>query len=600
MLIQDVRYALRLLKRSPAFAATATLTLALSIGANAAIWSAVKGILVAPLPYADPDRLVRLFEETPTNPHFPMAPSDFRDYRSELKTFENLAAYVRADLQLGDVNAPEQLRGMQVTAGFFKLLGHPPQRGRDFEPQDELPGSGDKAILSHALWMRRFDGDPNVVGRTVRLSGKPFEIVGVLPPGFQHVGGSFRTYGHGEPVDVWSPLRVPRDEQPGNRYSHYFNIVGRLKPDATWAQMEQELKETGKSVAQRYPIPNSPWKPSAAPLKDEIVGTAGNTLKVLAGAALAMLVLACVNVAGLLLGRAGARAREIATRAALGATRWRIARQLLIESVVLAAAGGALGMAIAYGAVKALAKFGPQDLPRLRMIEVDAGVLLGATVATLASALLVGLAPALRLARTTVRRSAQGRRTHGRRNSTQRTRQRAGRGGGRARVRPRRRQRPAPESFAKMITRDPGFQPRGAITATIELPDGKIRRGASAEFFRRAAERMRALPGVREASFSSDLPWTGYDENTSFEIVGRQFPEREGPQSRYHFVTTGYSPRRPARRSSPEKTSTRPTSRTRPRWSCSTKRRQRSSGRRPQPPSARDSSSGGRSAPSRE
>jgi predicted permease len=540
MLIQDVRYALRLLKRSPAFAATAILTLALSIGANAAIWSAVKGILVAPLPYADPDRLARLFEETPTNPHFPMAPSDFRDYRSELRACETIAAYVRADLQLGDVNEPEQLRGMQVTAGFFKLLGHPPQRGREFEPQDELPGSGDKAILSHALWMRRFDGDPGIVGRTVRLSGKPFEILGVLPPGFQHVGGSFRTYGHGEPVDVWSPLRVPQDEQPGNRYSHYFNVVGRLKQGVTWAQMEQDLKETGKKIAQRYPIPNSPWKPSAAPLKKEIVGTAGNTLKVLAGAALAMLVLACVNVAGLLLGRAGARSREVATRVALGATRWRIARQLLIESAVLAAVGGALGIAIAHGAVKALAQFGPQDLPRMRMIEVDAGVLLGATFATLASALLVGLAPALRLARTTVNEALKegGRTATGKHQKT-----------GRALA--------AAEvalafvlvsasglllkSFAKMITRDPGFQPTGAITATIELPTAKYDAAQSAEFFRRAAERMRALPGVREASFSSDLPWTGYEEFTSYDIIGRQFPEHEGPQSRYHFVTSGFA-----------------------------------------------------------
>jgi predicted permease len=304
--------------------------------------------------------------------------------------------------------------------------------------------------------------------------------------------------------------------------------------------MEQELKETGEGIAQRYPIPNSPWKPIAAPLKNEIVGTAGNTLKVLAGAALAMLVLACVNVAGLLLGRAGARAREVATRAALGATRWRIARQLLIESAVLAAAGGALGMAIAHGAVKALAKFGPQDLPRMRMIEVDAGVLLGATVATLASALLVGLAPALRLARTTVNEVLK----EGGRTATG-THQKTGRALAAAEVALAFVLVAASglllKSFAKMITRDPGFQPTGAITATIELPPAKYDAAQSAEFFRRAAERMRALPGVREASFSSDLPWTGYEEFTSYDIIGRQFPEHEGPQSRYHFVTSGFA-----------------------------------------------------------
>ena len=207
-LLQDVRYAIGLLRRSPAFAATAVLTLALSIGANAAIFSAVQGVLVAPLPYPDPDRLVRLFEEAPTTPHFPMAPADFRDYRAELQTFEGIAAYQRADLQLGDLQQPEQLRGMQVTSGFFRLLGAQPAIGREFEVTDEIEGNNDVVIFSHSLWVRRFNGDPDVVGRVVRFSGRMFRVVGVLPEGFQHVGGTYRTYGHGESVDVWSVLTV--------------------------------------------------------------------------------------------------------------------------------------------------------------------------------------------------------------------------------------------------------------------------------------------------------------------------------------------------------------------------------------------------------
>jgi len=389
--------------------------------------------------------------------------------------------------------------------------------------------------------MRRFDGDPNVRGKTVRLSGRAFEVVGVLPPGVQHVGGSFRTYGHGEPIDVWSPLQVPRDENASNRYSHYFNVVGRVKRDQTQAQMEADLYTTGKSVAKRYPSPNSPWKPRAVPLKQEIVGTADKTLMVLSGAAMAMLLLACVNVAGLLLGRAATRSREISTRAAVGATRWQIARQLLIESVVLATAGGAIGIAIAYAAVKALARFGPEDMPRLQMIQVDAGVLLTTIGATLASALLVGMAPAIRLARTTLSEALKE----------------AGRtmaGGGHQRTG---RALAATEvalafvlvvssglllkSFVTMISRDPGFQPGGAITASLELPTAIYDTAAARDFYRRAEERLRALPGVKEAAFSSDLPWTGYDENTSFDIVGRQFPDREGPEARYHFSTPGYS-----------------------------------------------------------
>ena len=540
MWTQDVRYAIRILRRSPGFAATAILTLAVCIGANAAIWSAVKGILVAPLPYPDPDRLVRLFEEASTTPHFPFSPADFRDYRAELRTFDGIAAYGRSDLQLGDAQPPEQLRGMRVSAGFFKVLGHPPALGRDVEQGDEVEGAADVVILSHSLWMRRFQGDPAAVGRTVRFSGRPFRIVGVLPKGFQHVGGTYQTYGHGEPVDVWWPLAVPREEHPRYRFSHYYNVVGRVRRDASRAAMEEDLRQAGASAATRYPAPPSPWQPRAVPLKDEIVGTAGSTLGVLAGAALAVLMLACVNVAGLMLGRAVVRSREISVRAALGATRWRLARQLLIESLVLAGVGGVLGVALAYGAVWAVTRFGPGDMPRLSMIAVDAQVLGLALFATVLSAVLFGLAPAWRLARTAAGEALKegSRAIAG--SAQQRTRHALA----------------AAEmalafvlvvssglllrSFVSMVTRDPGFQPQGAMTASIELPTVLYDEAASREFFRRAAERVRALPGVREAAFSSDLPWTNYDENTSFEIVGRSSAKDEGPGARYHFVTAGF------------------------------------------------------------
>jgi predicted permease len=540
-LLRDVRYAIRLLRRSPGFAVTAMLTLALSIGANAAIFSAVQGVLITPLPYRDPDRLVRLFEEAPTSPHFPMAPADFRDYRAELQTFDGIAAYVRGDLQLGDIQQPEQLHGMQVSAGFFKLLGYQPALGRDFERKDEIEGSNDVVILSHSLWKRRFDGDPAVVGRVVRFSGRTFRIVGVLPDGFKHVGGTYRTYGHGEPVDVWSVLTMPRDEHPRFRFSHYFNVVGRVRGTAGWAEMTEDLRRTGARVATRYPAPNSPWKPRAVPLKAEIVGTVDSTLLVLAGAASAVLLLACVNIAGLLLGRASARSREIGVRSALGATRWRLACQLLIESVVLAAAGGTMGVGLAYVAIAALARFGPSDTPRLQMIEVNAQVLFYTVGATLFSALLFGLVPAMRLARAgageTLREGARS--VAGSRH--QRTR----------------RVLAAVEvalafvlvvssglllrSFVSMMNTNPGFEPRNALTASIELPTARYDTNAARDFYRRAAEHIRTLPGVREAAFTSDLPWTNYDENTSFDIVGRQFSDGEGPEARYHFITVGYT-----------------------------------------------------------
>ncbi len=278
--LQDVRFACRLLRRSPAFTITAVLTLGLSIGANTAVISAVHGVLIAPLPYPEPDRLVRLFEEAPKTPHFPVAPADFRDYRAELQTFDGLAAYVRADLQLGEVTQPEQLRGMQASAGFFGLLGSAMPLGRDFTLDDELPANSAVAILSHSLWMRRFNGDPSVIGTSARFSGRSLQIIGVLPPGFRHVGGTYRTYGHGEPVDIWTVLAVPREEHPRFRYSHYFNVVGRIKRGVSAAEVDADVRRTGATVASRYPSPNSPWKPSLVPLKTEIVGSAEATLLV--------------------------------------------------------------------------------------------------------------------------------------------------------------------------------------------------------------------------------------------------------------------------------------------------------------------------------
>jgi predicted permease len=540
-LVQDVRYTLRLLRRSPGFAATALTTLALVIGANTAIFSAVRGILLAPLPYQEPDRLVRLFEETPTTLHFPMAPADFRDYRAELQTFEGLAAYYRADLQLGDAQPPEHLRGMQVSAGFFSLLGYNPALGREFILDDELAGQTNVVMLSQSLWKRRFNGDPGLVGTSIRLSGKTFRVIGVLPDGVQHVGGTYRTYGHGEPVDVWSVLPVPREEHPRHRYSHYYNVVGRLRSGVSAAQMADDLRRTGESVARRYPQPNSPWKAMAVPLKQEIVGSAESTLVVLVSAASAVLLLACVNVAGLLLGRGANRSREIGVRAALGATRGRLIRQLLIESLVLAAAGGAAGVALAYAAVAALARYGPADIPRLQMIAVDRDVLAFALAATVSSALLFGLAPGLRLARAGVGAALKegGRSVVG---TSHRLLQRGlvsvqvalafllvVAGGLLLR------------SFVSMIDADPGFRPDRVMTASLELPTARYDASTSTEFYRRAAERVGALPGVEAVAFSSDLPWSGYDENTGFSIVGRQFPDREGPEARYHFLTAGYT-----------------------------------------------------------
>jgi predicted permease len=538
--MQDVRYAIRLLLRAPGFTVVAALTLALGIGANTAIFSVVHGVLVKPLPYPNPAALVRVFEESPPEtPEFPVSPATFLEYRGHSRAFEALAAYERSDLQLGG-ERPEQLRGMRVTSGFFQLLGYHPHLGREFTRAEEAQGRSNVAILSHALWERRFGSDPGLVGKTISLSGRPFEVVGVLPRGVQHVGGTYRSYPHGESVDVWWPRTLPSNPQRRDRAQHYLSLVGRLTPGVTVSQAQDDLRRISAGLAKAYPETNATWSSHVRPLRSDIIGTSEATLVALLTAAGAVLLIACLNVAGLLLGRATGRAREIGVRSALGATRIRLVRQLIVESSLLALVGGALGIAFAYGAVDALLAFAPTDTPRLQMVTVDRVVLAFTVVATAMTALLFGLAPAIQLARADAAPALQG--------------GRAAPGGAQQRMR---RALVIAEvalafvlvvtgslllrSFSSLLRLDPGFRPDRVLTAVVNLPPARYPdKVAAAAFFDRLTERVRALPGVRAAGLASDLPWTGYDENTSFGIVGRHFREGESPEARYHFLTPGF------------------------------------------------------------
>jgi predicted permease len=536
---QDVRYAVRLLLRAPGFTAVAALTLGLGIGANTAIFSVVHGILLKPLPYADPDRLVRAFEEAPDVPEFPVSPGNFVDYRAQTQAFEGLAAYDRGDLQLGG-DRPEQLRGMRVTSGFFALLGYQPLLGREFTRDDERSSAAPVVILSHALWSRRFAADRGIVGRTIELSGKTFEVIGVLPAGVQHVGGTYRSYPHGQTVDVWWPRALPATPQRRDRAQHYLSVVGRVRPGVTVAQAGEDLRRISARLAAAYPDSNADWSSHVRPLRADIIGTSEPTLVALLAAAAAVLLIACLNVAGLLLGRATARTGEIGVRAALGATRSRLVRQLVVESALLALAGAMLGTGVAYLAVQALLAFAPADTPRLHMVSVDRVVLAYTLAATALTALLFGLAPALQLARADVAPALRG--------------GRGAPGGAQHRLR---RTLVAAEvalafvlvvtgglllrSFALLLRLDPGFRADHVLTATIALPPARYPKAADAAvFFDRLSEQLRALPGVRAVGIGSDLPWTGYDENTSFGIVGRTFARNQGPEARYHFLTPGF------------------------------------------------------------
>jgi predicted permease len=538
--IQDIRYAARMLVGSPGFTIVAALTLALGVGANTAIFSVVHGVLLKPLPYPEPDRLIRVFEESPPDvPEFPVSPGGFLDLRRETRAFASLAAYQRGDLQLGG-ERPEQLRGMRVTADYFQLLGFKPLFGRDITRADEAPGRSRVVILSHALWRRRFGSDSSIVGTTVTLSGESYEVVGVLRPGVQHVGGTYRSYPHGESVDIWWPQTLPSSPQRSDRGQHYLSVVGRLRPGVTIAQAQDDVRRIYAELAKLYPETNQRWSTHLRALRTDIIGASETTLLALLGAAGVVLFIACLNVAGLLLGRATTRTREIGVRAALGATRLRLVRQLVIESVMLALVGAAIGTGLAYGAVQALVAWAPENTPRLQMIGVDRVVLVYTVIATACTALLFGLAPAIQLARADLAPALQG-----------------GRGApGGAQHRLRRSLVTAEvalafvlvvtgglllRSFATLLRVDPGFRPEHVLTGVINLPPARYHDRADATaFFDRLTARVRALPGVTNAGLSSDLPWTGYDENTGFEIIGRRFPQDQEPEARYHFLTPGF------------------------------------------------------------
>jgi len=536
-LFQDLRYGARMLLKNPGFTVVAVIMLALGIGANTTIFSVVNGVLLKPLPYREPEQLIRLFESSKSQPKFPMARGNFQNFREENATLAGLALYTRQDLELSLDDRPERLNALAVTAGFFDLLGVAPMLGREFGREDEKPKNNSVVILSHALWQRRFKGDRGIIGKAVILSGQPFTIVGVMPPGVQHVGGDYRSMPHGETVDLWGPLELPPQAE---RYSHFCNAIGRLKPGVSLGQATADLNVIAGRLAQQFPNTNQGWRISIKPLHEEISGRARTTLLALFGAVFFVLLIACVNVANLLLARATAREREIAVRAAVGAARGRIIRQLLTESLLLAVAGSAAGIMLAKWAINALRTLGPEQLPRLQAVSIDGLILLFTIGVTLITGLLFGLAPALQA---------------GKVNLNQLLKEGRGSGGGQ-----RRRLRDALvitevalalallagaglliRSFWKLQQTDPGFNPEQVLTASLDLPSARYGESSKrAALQQRLLERLAALPGVQSAGLTSDLPWTGYDENAGPTIEGKTFPTNDETSARYHYVSSDY------------------------------------------------------------
>jgi len=535
-LLQDTRYGARMLAKHKGFTAVAALTLALGVGANTAIFSVVNAVLLRPLPFEQPEQLVRVFGASASRNDFsrPHSYLNFSDLRAQNQTLGALAAYTGSTAALSGVDAPEQITGVVASGDIFRALLTKPLTGRLLAPEDEQPGAP-VVVISHGLWVRGFGGDPQIVGRVIKLDGRDREVVGVTPEGFrfEFVTGA---------TDFWLPID-PQASGYQQRGAIFLNAIGRLKPGVSVEQANADLSVVAARLEQQYRDSNAGVGVSLAPAREELVGDLRPTLLVLLGSVGFVLLIACANVANLTLARAVGRHRELAVRAALGAGRGRIVRQLLTESLLLALAGGLLGLLFALYGVKVLSAFVPGNAPRFGETSADLTVLCFTLGASLLTGLLFGVAPALLSSRLDLNEALKE--------------------GGRAGAdgRGRKRVRSALvisevalslillvgaglliKSFMKLSNTDPGFNPGHTLTASISLVTVRYDTNEKiVDFYRRLVERVRALPGVRSVGAVTPLPLSDNNTSFSFAVVGQPPPppgQRLSASTR--VVTPGY------------------------------------------------------------
>jgi predicted permease len=535
--LHDLRYAVRDLSKNIGFTAIVVLTLAAGIGANSAMFSVIRGVLLNPLPYSQAGELYRIFYTTHEYPKFPFNPADFLDYRARNRVFESLAVFTEGDLELSDSDRPRRLTALRVSKDYFHVLGAAPLIGRDFEASDEILGNQRVVILSYELWTRRFSADRGIVGRKVLMDGEPFTVIGVAPAGFKHCGGDYRSPGHGTTVDAWWPFSFGGMFK--GRGSHFLNGIGRLKAGITAAEASNDMNRIAGDLGREY---HYNWRIFLVSLRDEIVGKSQRMLVVLLGAVAFVLLIACVNVAGLLLVRATARSRDMAVRAALGASRMRLIGASAAESLILALLGAAGGSLIVWWGIALLSKAAASTLPRADMIRIDPTSFVITLGLSLVTGLIFAFAPAIGAAHADLRQTlSEGARgaTAGSRQSWLRSVLVVGEiglasalliGAGLFL-----------RSFVNLLRLDPGFQTQNVITATVVLPESRYKdSNARDRFFHDFLARVSILPGVRAVGASSDVPWTGYDENAGFIVEGRPSSPDDDTHARYHSATPDY------------------------------------------------------------
>jgi putative ABC transport system permease protein len=532
---RDVRLGVRALVHSPIFTAVTVLSLALGIGANTAIFSVVNGLLLRPLPYPEAEQIVDVWH-TPPQQAFPgldrfsVSPANYIDWKAQNTTFEQMAVYTYTGLSLSTSNDPLPLIGAAVSSDFFSVLRSNPMQGRGFTPDEERVGSDQVVVISHGLWQRAFGGNPNIVGQTLTLNSRSFTVVGIMPAGFQFP----------READLWVPLAWD-DKERQIRSIHDYLVVARLKQNVSLDQAQAEMSTISTRLEQQYPEENSGWGARVIPLREDLVGNIRLALLVLFSAVGFVLLIACANVANLMLARGANRRKEMAVRIALGAGRARLIRQLLTESVLLAVTGGLLGLLLAVWGSKMLVKLG--SLPNAGEIGIDTWALGFTVLVSFAAGIIIGIVPALQFTRT---------------NISETLKQGAGRTGGSPMKQHTRKALVISEvalslvlligaglmirSFWKLQNVNPGFDTSNALTMSVVLtPTRYAEPHQVLAFYDRAMEQIRAVPGVVSVGTTTTVPLTGGGSTQPFTVEGRPAGTiAEQPMAQTRYISPDY------------------------------------------------------------
>ena len=532
---QDIRYGVRALLKTPGFTAVAVIVLALGIGANTAIFTVVNAVLLRPLPYPDSDRLVMLWE---TNPRFqigidtlPVTHGNFMDWREQNGVFDYVSALGVGRWNLTGSGEPERISGASVSANFFKLMGAEPKLGRAFGDDEDKPGASKVVVIGHALWQQRFAGQPDVIGRTMTLDGESYTVIGVAPERFQFPRAKDLPYfvGVATQTDLWRPMILGEDFVNKSRANHQLSVMAKLKPGVTRERAQSEMTAIAERLEQSYPDSNQGIGVKVVALNEQVVGNVRPALWLMMGAVALVLLIACANVANLLLARSAARQREIAIRTALGASRGRVVRQLLTEAMLLAIVAAVAGTLLSLWGIKAMLSLSREAMPRAYEVGVDARVLGFAVAIAMLTSVLFGLTPALQNSKVNLSESLK----EGAR----------GLAGGRRANRVRSVLVIAEvalsvvlligaglmiKSLAGILKVDPGFNPDNTVTMNIALLGSKYPSATrQIAFFQDVTHRVEVLPGVQSVGLISSAPLSGGVYAGGFSIKDRAGPEAD-------------------------------------------------------------------------